>query len=80
MDPLEKENFLITIDYIIPVQVTYKILASSPDEAISIIEKNNPLKNIYAVPNYSWARFKRIITKVYKIGSSNILKVKKYIY
>ena len=65
---LEKQNFDIKLECLLPATLTYRILAETPEEALQLIRNIQPL-NV----KYRLAGKKNIKATIYKAGQNIIL-------
>ena len=72
---IERKYYLIKVEGTSPVEMTYKILAEDPQEALSILEKG--FQSPCAIsPKTGHFRKKR--AQVYNLGTTTIMATKNY--
>ncbi len=72
--PEQKKYYTVKVEAIIPTEVTYKIFAETPEQAIDLISKSAP----YLAPKPKLSRMKKIKITVYKFGTSMVELIKKF--
>lgn len=68
------ESYKVVLEVMAPVELTYKVLASSPEEALEKIRG----MGVYERPKPILSRMKRVKATVYKWLYINVLHVKRY--
>jgi len=69
------QSFVVKMEVMVPVTITYKITAKTPEEAIDICTKGKE-KHQSAPPKIHYIKMKKIKAKVYKSGTSNVVLTK----
>lgn len=75
LKPKTKEYYSVKIETLIPVIVTYKVFAETPEEAIELAKKLGG-QQLNSAPIIIWARMKRLKATVYSTGTSLVRLVK----
>jgi hypothetical protein len=72
-----KQHYTVKLDIYAPITLSYRVQASSPEEALEMVEKQ-PFKSQDYPPQISWTRLKKQLAKIYKGGTLILLKQKEY--
>jgi len=72
---MTKKYFTIKAEGIVPVELTYNIMAEDEEEALFLFEKH---KRVPVATKTKINGFKKTKATVYRQGTSNILKTKTY--
>lgn len=75
--PKLKEHFIVKLEGIVPVTLTYRILAESPEEATAIAIKLQGQQQA-SPPKIMFSRFTKFQAKVYRQGRSILEFVKNF--
>ena len=75
--PKEKKYYSVKLEGQVPIELHFKILAESPEEAAEIVGKN-PLPPLTRAPRPILSRLRRIKATVYRYGTTLIDLVKNY--
>ena len=68
------ETYKVVLEVMAPVELTYKVMAESPEEAIEKIKSMSPVER----PKPILSKSKRIAVKVYKWFFVNLLYSKRF--
>jgi hypothetical protein len=72
-----KEYYTVKVDALVPIILTYKIYADSPEQAAELAARQKGQQQS-APPVISFAKLEKIKTKVYKLGTILLLLTKKF--
>ena len=73
----EKIYYTIKLDVMAPMELSFRVLAESPEEAAEMISKM-PLPPLAAAPRPDLSRMRKIKARIYKYGLSTILFIKQF--
>ncbi len=73
----EKRYYDVSVEAIVPITIRYRVFAKDEEEALSMVERS-PLTNISGPPKYTLSRLIRKAARVYKMGTSLLIKTKNY--
>lgn len=74
---IEKKYYTIKLETIVPVELTFRVLAEDPVKATEMISKI-PLPSLYSQPKLNLSRMKRLKATVYLAGSTMIEWIKTF--
>lgn len=75
---VKKQFYAVKLEVMAPVELQFRILAKSPQEALEQVEKF-PLPPLSAPPKPSFPKMRRLKATVYRFGMSTIETVKNYL-
>lgn len=75
--PKEKKYYSVKLEGQVPVELHFKVLAESPEEAAEIVSKN-PLPPLARAPRPILPRLRRLKATVYRYGTTTIDYIKNF--
>ena len=73
-----KRYYLIKLEVIAPITLTYRVLAENPEEALEIVIKKPNTTLQTSQPKFKFALMKKIKASIYLAGTSMIEFVKNF--
>lgn len=70
-----QQYYTVKLEADVPTTITFRILASSPEEALEKIKN----ASITEAPKQNFAKMRKKIATVYKVGTIEIQALKKYV-
>jgi len=70
----KKQYYTVKLEALIPSTVKYRILAESPEEAVKLLDKTNPLER--PIPQLN--RMRKSVARVYLWGTNMLQHIKRF--